>query len=450
MSHEFNITVKKEFYPLSSEILTIGLVMMVKNEKKRIQYTLDSIVGHVDCMIIYDTGSTDNTIDIIKKHADKHKINLYLIEGEFVDFSTSRNVVLNFADTIDVKFLLLMDTNDELKGGDKLRRFITENMNSETTGYLICQNWWFGKFDKYYNIRFVKNRTGWRYKGCVHEWISDTTSSTDQPSHPVIRIPDDIILYQDRTKDDDKTSKRFKRDRKLLLAAYKDNPTDSRTLFYLAQTCSCMGLNEESLYYYKLRSDLEGFQEEKFHSFLRSGNLAAILRHSWYDVMSYYMKAIEHSNRAEPYVKIAHHYINEKKYEIATGFARMACELEYPDTCILFVDKKVYDYDRWHLLGISAYYVGKYELGKIACLKAIEAGYDKELDTNNLKFYLDREKNINNKKNIKTISPNNNKVTKKQFIQQKIDELTKQFPDMKPKQIRIKSNLLWKRRKNKH
>ena len=34
------------------------------------------------------------------------------------------------------------------------------------------------------------------------------------------------------------------------------------------QTLSCLEQNEESLYYYKIRSTLEGFQEEKFHAFL--------------------------------------------------------------------------------------------------------------------------------------------------------------------------------------
>ena len=42
----------------------IALVMMVKNEQKRLNVTLNSVLGYVDSLVIYDTGSIDNTIGI--------------------------------------------------------------------------------------------------------------------------------------------------------------------------------------------------------------------------------------------------------------------------------------------------------------------------------------------------------------------------------------------------
>jgi glycosyltransferase involved in cell wall biosynthesis len=448
---KFDVVLKKEYKTLSRDEPTIGLVMMVKNEKKRLHVTLDSVVGHVDCMIVFDTGSTDNTIELFEKHCEKHKINLYLIKGEFVDFSTSRNVVLDYADTIDVHFLLLMDCNDELQGGDKLRVFAKNQLKGECTGYLTCQHWWSGQYDKYFNMRFLRNRKGWRYRGRVHEWLKDTSSSTDSPSFVVIRMTDNIILYQDRTQDDDKTGKRFKRDRDLLLQDHKDNPEEPRTLFYLAQTCSCMGNHEESFYFYKLRSLLEGFQEEKFHAFLRAGDLSAMMKHDWHDTMSWYMKAAEHSNRAEPLIKIAKHYIDQKKWFLGYSFAKMSCQLPYPVECILFVDKRAYDYQRWHQLGIVAYYAGMYAEGKAACQKAVQEAVNKELDERNLKFYLDKEKEIEEKKQaagvIGSTTPAAPVITKKQFLEETIERLKKENPNRSAKQLKMKAALLWKRRK---
>ena len=40
----------------------IALVIMVKNENKRLHVTLNSVLGHVNSIIMYDTGSDDNTI----------------------------------------------------------------------------------------------------------------------------------------------------------------------------------------------------------------------------------------------------------------------------------------------------------------------------------------------------------------------------------------------------
>lgn len=439
MNNDYKVVVVDEYKKLSVDEPTIGLLMMVKNEKKRIGVTLKSVVGFVDALIIYDTGSTDNTKEIIQEFAKANKINLYMIEGEFINFSTSRNVSLSYAETIDVKFLLLMDTNDELQGGEHLLPFVKNHMNTEFTGYLTCQHWWSGQYDKYFNMRFVKNRCGWRYMGSVHEWMKDTTSKTDEPSFPVYRMPDNIILYQDRTADDNKSGKRFARDKVLLLKDHKENPTEPRVLFYLAQTCSCLGEYDESLYYYKLRANLEGFQEEKFHAYLRSGDLCAKLGHEWKDVMAFYVKAAEHSDRAEPYVKIAQHYNRCKKWFLSYSFASAACKLLYPTQAILFVDKKIYDYDRWHELGVVAYYVGMYEDGKIACQKAIEQKNNVEVDTANLEFYLNKEREA---------SQNNpHQLTKKQFIDDQIAKMVQANPRIKNSLATKKANLLWKLRK---
>ena len=93
----------------------IGVLMMVKNEKLRISVTLESIKNFADCLIIYDTGSSDNTIEICENFSKQNNIPLYLKQGEFVNFEVSRNISHDFADTVEfIDYLLLLDTNDEL------------------------------------------------------------------------------------------------------------------------------------------------------------------------------------------------------------------------------------------------------------------------------------------------------------------------------------------------
>ena len=53
---------------------TICLNMIVKNESNIIIRLFDSILPIIDSYCICDTGSTDNTIEIIKKYFDKHVI----------------------------------------------------------------------------------------------------------------------------------------------------------------------------------------------------------------------------------------------------------------------------------------------------------------------------------------------------------------------------------------
>ena len=428
----WNVVHKKEFYPISSDEPTIGLLMMVKNEKKRIQVTLDSVKGYVDCLIIYDTGSTDNTREIIADFCETNKINLYMIQGEFVNFCTSRNVSLDYADTIPVKYILLMDCNDELRGGEKLKIFAKFQMTEPSTGYLVCQHWWSGQYDTYFNMRFVKARGGWRYKGVVHEWMKDTTSPTDNPSFPVIKIDESIVLYQDRTQDDDKTGKRFRRDVDLLYAEYKKDPKEPRTLFYLAQTYACLQMNDDAFYFNKLRTLEDGFQEEKFHSFLRCGDLSVRLGHSWFDTILWYIRSIDHTPRAEPLNRIAAYYISKQNWFLAHSFLYISCNLEFPHTAILFVDKRSYDYDRWHLMGVVGKYVQKYEDGKKGCMKAIDAGINVEVDKKNLQEYLEIEK--------KALA----KLPKKIFFEKISAEIREKYPLVNDKKIETLTILQWK------
>lgn len=411
----------------------IAALMMVKNESKRLSYTLKSLEGYMDSLIVFDTGSTDNTIDILKEWSKKTGIPLRLKQGEFVNFSVSRNVSLEFADTfMDVDYLMLFDCNDELRGGDELLKFAKEYMDKPATGFLTCQHWWSGQYDTYFNMRFIKPRSYWRYKGSVHEFMNVTNTPTGQPNVPVIKMPESIVLYQDRTSDDDKSGKRFKRDYELLLADYKKDPTETRTLFYLAQTCSCLQLYDEAFYYYKQRSALDGFFEEKFHAYLRAGDLSINLGHDWYDTFAWYMKAFEFLPRVEPINRIVEHYISKKNWPLAYHFSKLACSLKFPDHLILFIDKGAYDYTRWHLMGIIAYYVGEYKDGKEACEKAIKTGINTDLNNHNLKFYIDKEKEL---------AP---KPDKKQYITQTIEQLSRQNPKMDRRTLETKAELMWK------
>jgi len=389
----------------------IALLMMVKNEKKRLHVTLESVIGHVDSLIIYDTGSTDNTREIVREFSEKHKIPLNLIEGEFVDFATSRNVLLEEADRMSgVDFLLLMDTNDELRGGKDLRKFCEQQMKTNETAYLVNQEWFFGENNFYYNIRLLKPNRTWRYQGVVHEWLQKQDQKDIYITH---KVPLPVSLFQDRTQDDDKTGKRFHRDKDLLLAEFEKDPTNSRTVFYLAQTYSCLNRHAESYHFYKIRADMPGFQEENFHCHLRMGDIAkehaiinnrypqnripreddtkevSLLRSfTWEIALGHYMKAFEHTPRAEPMIAVAEYYRSIDKWLLSYNFARIACELDFPRDSILFIDNRAYDYTRFHLLGIVAFYCNKFTEGYQACQQAIKVA-NKDIDKNNLKFYED-------------------------------------------------------------
>lgn len=426
--------------------LHIAVLMMVKNEHKRLHVSLESVKDFADSIVIYDTGSTDDTIEIARNFCDENNIILRLGQGEFTDFSTTRNESLDFADSFeDIDYIVLLDTNDELRGGDALRKKCEEYKDKKNSGFLLCQEWWSGKYDKYYNVRMVKARRGWRYFGRVHEWMKNTGYENDEAAiadgDTHVKIDTGIVLFQDRTKDDDKSGKRFARDKLLLMADHKDDPAEPRTIFYLAQTCACLGDLQDAFYYNKLRTSVDGFWEEKFHAYLRCADMSEQLKLPWEESMAWYIKAFEHSERAEPLIKIAEHY-TDKNWLLAFTFASMACKLNYPSHCILFVNKHDYDYTRWHLLGKAGWYSNQHKEGKIGCIKALESGINNELEQKNLEYYINEEREIEAKQ-IDELAG----MTKSQFMDHHRREVCAQFPGLKGKQIRSRLNKMWKCRK---
>lgn len=382
----------------------LALVVMCKNEHARIKHTFESVKDYIGEFFIFDTGSTDNTVEIIKQYCLENDIKLNLKQGEFVNFSVSRNELLDFTDSLiqgSDRYLLLLDVNDEMRDMHILCKFVDEFKDGHT-GFYLTQRWWTGSsLDSYYNVRMIKSNSRWRYKSVVHEYIiTPDIEEKKKQDHEVLYRLEGVYIYQDRTADDDKSFKRFSRDKELLYNEHIKDPHEPRTLFYLAQTCSCLGQIEESYRYYLLRIKELGFYEEVYQSYFRMGELSATLGHDWEESMLWFLKAFQHSQRVEPLIKMAEYYKDnnlegEKKPEWHTCYmyASMACNMMYPTNNILFVNKRNYTYDRWHLMGIAAFYVGKYKEGKEACLRAIEAE-NKDVDRNNLKFYLENDIDI--------------------------------------------------------
>lgn len=348
---------------------------MVKNEQNRIRVTLESVLDKVDGVLILDTGSTDETISVVRECVLEHEgKRLDLLNEEFIDFSTTRNVMLDFLDKTDYTHILLLDSNDEVRCSRTQLRELAEQ--SEASAFMFQQEWYTGTDTiNYFNIRMIRNKKQYRYKGSVHEYLEC------RAEHVKVR---DVIIYQNRVLDNDgKTKTRWEKDLILLKKDLKKTPTCSRTQFYLAQTYDCMGNEKKAFNFYKIRAENKsGFWEERFNAMMKCAKYEKTDDKKIY----WCFQALELSERVEVFVFLAKLFRKKEKFTSAFCFAKMACSLDIPD-CLLFIDKKIYTHDRWQEMAISAFYIKEYDAGRNACENAIKSGYDLELNTNNLKFY---------------------------------------------------------------
>ena len=85
---------------------TLSLCMIVKNEESCLDRCLKSVSTFVDEIIIVDTGSTDNTIDIARRYIAR----VFEIPWED-DFAAARNISLQYAEK---DWILILDADEEI------------------------------------------------------------------------------------------------------------------------------------------------------------------------------------------------------------------------------------------------------------------------------------------------------------------------------------------------
>jgi len=368
----------------------LGLVMIVRNEIHGLEATLVSIRPFIDEWTILDTGSTDGTQALIRHTlAD---VPGRLFEEPFVDFSTSRNRVLDLHGT-RTTFTIMPDSDDHVVGGQALRSHLTTNFANGESGspheaYLL--NIRRGELS-YFLPLVLRTASGWRYSGRVHEFAG---RANVPPAS--IQVSGVSVVQQRTQRSLEATKSRWIRDLEILRTDFAANP-DPRTAFYLAQTLDCLGLNEEALGMYEQRSSMGGWKDETFEAMLRKGHMIKRLGRPWCEAQQAYLDAHTFDvRRAEPLYEIADYYYFHARDNLPLTylFARRAAEIPRPEST-LFVDQSVYDWKAAHLAAISAFYLdgqgdrtNAREVGAVNANKAVKARPDLDFLRDNRSFYV--------------------------------------------------------------
>jgi len=144
----------------------INLCIMVKNAGPQFEQMLKSNLSLIDKWTILDTGSTDETIEIINRVlVGKKEGNLYC--EPFINFKDSRNRLIDLAKN-DCKFILMLDDTYIIKG--ELRNFLNlvrSDQYSNSFSLFVQSD------DTLYNSnRIIKSNSGLKYIYKIHEVIS--------------------------------------------------------------------------------------------------------------------------------------------------------------------------------------------------------------------------------------------------------------------------------------
>lgn len=348
---EFIITEKKEPTP------TVCLNMIVKNESRIIHRMLESVLPIIDTYCICDTGSTDNTKELIIEFFEKRNITGKIVEEPFINFEHNRNVALQACKGMS-DYALLMDADMILE----MRNF-NKTMLLDSDSFFILQ----GDDNFYYeNVRIVKNDGTYKYHGVTHEFIG-----RDGPENRK-KLSKDTIFILDYGDGGCKSDK-YERDIRLLKEGIEKEPDNVRYYFYLANSYATIGKNEEAITYYRKRTQIGGWFEEVWYSYFKIGLCYKAMGrmpeaiYAWLEAYNYRPARIENLH------EIINHYRIKGERETCLLFYKLAEKIldENKKNGVnkdefLFLQNDVYTYLLDYEYTIFAFYLGIHNISKQA------------------------------------------------------------------------------------
>jgi tetratricopeptide (TPR) repeat protein len=324
--------------------------MIVKNESKIIVRLLKSVIDIIDTYCIVDTGSTDATIDVITNFFNEHNIFGKIISEPFQNFEYNRNFALETClkyPELNADYILLLDADMVL---------ILNNYNDFKEKLTLSYYYIFQGSESFYykNVRIVKNEPNlFKYVGYTHEVI---VCSNNNATHEI--LPKENIFIKDIGDGGSKNDK-YIRDIKLLSKSIEEDPKNSRSYFYLANSYFDIEEYEEAIKIYKKRIELNGWNEEIWYSYYKIGIAYKYLGNSSEFIMNMLMAYEIIPNRLENIYEIICYYRRMNRYKTAFLFynkiKKSFKNKKYLNN-FLFFHNDVYDHKILYEYLIIAYY----------------------------------------------------------------------------------------------
>ena len=370
---------------MQDDPIRIIILIMVKNESKIIKRSIDSTLSFADAICIEDTGSTDDTVEVIKEHYKSITIPTKITQHPWRNFGYSRshsfisaqnfckeigwNPARTYAIAIDADMNLIVPTS-----------FNKDRLS--LSGYQIMQ---INGSLEYVNMRIMRISDSWSCIGATHEYWN-------MPEGEKIGTIAKEFIYIDDKNDGGCKSDKFTRDLQLLLDEVKEQPENVRTNFYLAQTYKCLDDYDNAIKAYKKRITLGGWFEEVWYSYYMISQLY-ISKDQPEKAELWVQRGQKYNNyRAESLYNIAKYFRQQPASQWkAMHYLKEAMQISKPSVS-LFTEGDIYEYLLDYENTILQCWVNPLRKeGNIASIKYMLKSNPPHLDNvfSNLEFYVE-------------------------------------------------------------
>ena len=217
----------------------ISLCMIVKDGAEFLENCLRSVQEFVSEIIIVDTGSHDNSVEI----AEKFDARISHFQWND-DFSAARNKSLEKASG---DWILSLDADEEFDNDSiaELIKLITENKYDAFYVNITSMKNNNGYESEIINSlpRLFRNKLGVHYCGRVHEQIIPSLKQVNAK----IDVSDIKIKHYGYSSGQDTQHDKLHRNLRLLKMELKENPGQAFVLFHLGETYSLLNDSEQAI-----------------------------------------------------------------------------------------------------------------------------------------------------------------------------------------------------------
>jgi len=211
-------------------MVSVGLVMIVRDEEAVIERALRSALPFIDTYVIVDTGSSDRTLDIARDVLRDVSSGL-IVSRPWVDFGKNRTEALALCEG-RMDWAIMLDADDNLVGAPP------KNMwTLDVDGMLVRLQ---HGHNVHYRVQVFRMGRGWHYEGRIHE-----KAETENPT--LATWPPETYMITRCEGSRSRDPAKFLKDAALM----STEPPTQRNLFFLAQSYRDAGLMDVAICVYE-------------------------------------------------------------------------------------------------------------------------------------------------------------------------------------------------------
>jgi glycosyltransferase involved in cell wall biosynthesis len=303
--------------------ITISLCMIVKNEAETIERCLRSVENAIDEIIIVDTGSTDQTKEIVRQFTDK------IYDFPWIDdFAAARNAAFSHASQ---EYILWLDADDVLLPNDLQKLLLLKQSADRTVdSYIMNYNVSFDESGNVVSIlgrnRLVKRAKHFEWIGPVHEClvvggkVAKTDIGVTHKKEHHDTYDRNLKIYENRLAKGEKFS--------------------SRDLYYYANELNDHQRYEKAIEYYRKALDTQvGWVEDNISACGKLADCYSALGDDQNKLSYTYFSFNYDTPRAEFCCRLGYHFLGLKKYQQAIFWYTLAINLQKPKDPLALLNK---------------------------------------------------------------------------------------------------------------